>query len=72
MNCPYCHLEMITGSIPTQSLEWIPKDGKLKITYTSDKSKGFRIGKHHFGNTKNQTASYCPHCDKIIIDCTDE
>lgn len=69
MICPICGLEMKEGYIPASSIEWIPKDNQPQIFYKKDKSDGFRIGKHSFGNMKKQPAWYCLNCDRITIDC---
>ncbi len=69
MNCPYCNKELLEGYIPTQALEWVPKNGEPKLKYTANKDDGFRIGKHSFFDAKHQIAFYCNSCEKIIIDC---
>lgn len=72
MRCPYCDGEMRDGYIPTYSMEWIPQFDTPHLKYKPDKSNGFRIGKHSFGNMKKQPACYCATCHKIIIDCSIE
>lgn len=72
MNCPICNSEMELGYIPTSAIEWVPKYEKPHLIYKSDKSNGFRIGKHSLGDTKKQPAWYCSSCDKIIINCKED
>lgn len=69
MKCGYCKNEMLKGAIPTPTIEWYPENGKIKLLYGDDKKQGFRLGKHHFLDWKEQEAWYCPVCDKLVIDC---
>lgn len=69
MICPLCNKEMLSGFIPTNSIEWIPEDRTAKIKYGKEKKNGFRVGKHNFLNYKKQSAEFCPICDRIIIAC---
>lgn len=72
MKCPYCNQELRDGYIPASSIEWIPQYDEPHIRYKQDKSNGFRIGSHSFGNMKKQPACYCGKCNVIIIDCSIE
>ncbi len=51
----------------------MPNSGELKWLYDNkNRENGFRLGKFHFFNKKQQKAWYCPICDLLLINCKEE